>query len=105
MRKSPFESVQSVIYFFPSDEVIFSRTIISYNWTNPSELSFLLRSLQYLLGLLLSVSTSITSIIAKYHFCSDSFHSARICLLSKSLILLILSDYFRRLRYNFSRSL
>ena len=104
-RKRPFASAQSVVYFFPSDEVIFSCTIISYNCENPSELSFLFRSLQYRRGLLLPVRISTTSIMAKYHFCFDSLHSVRICLLSNSFMLLIIFIMLRTQKYSFLRTL
>ena len=80
IRSNPFVSVQSVLYLLPSADSNFSCTMISYNWSKPSLVSFLLRSLQYLLGLLLSESISITSIMEKYHFSSSVLYRVLIFL-------------------------
>lgn len=66
-------SATSVRYFFPSSDSSFSCPNFSDNWLNPSVNNFFFKSLQYFLGRLLSVNTSIISITEKYHFCSSSF--------------------------------
>ena len=57
-------ALRGLMTLFPN----FSCTIISYNWLNPSFVSFRFKSLQYLRGLLLSVKVSIMSITEKNHF-------------------------------------
>ena len=65
IRKSCSVLATSVLYFFPSEDSIFSCTIFSYNSTAPSFFSFRFKSLQYRRGFSVPVKIAITSTMEK----------------------------------------
>lgn len=68
IRNRPCISATSVSRIFPSGAFNFNCTIFSYNWSAPSSsFIFLLRSLQYFLGFLLSVKIPTIFTMLKYH--------------------------------------
>ncbi len=84
IRRSCSVSATSVLYRLPSEDNIFSCTILSYNSTAPSFFSFRFKSLQYRRGFSVPVKTEITSTMEKYHSSVSSSHAVRIVLFSKS---------------------
>ena len=79
IRNRPCISATSVSRIFPSGAFNFNCTIFSYSWSAPSSsFIFLLRSLQYLLGFLLSVKTFTASMMLKYHSSFSLFQIERI---------------------------